>query len=309
MCIRDRPWTSAPANEFLKNHQIYCAIQLSDGRYAVGTPHKGLLIFDQDGNPVQNLNVKRGLQNNTILSILEDLQHNLWLGLDNGIDYAEINSPFSKIRAEEGIAGTGYTSIVHEDKLYLGTNQGLFYRKLNDPYEDSKFELVENGIGQVWSIDRINNKIIVGKHSGAAYLDDNKLKPFSDIKGAWKFLRLKSHPNYGIEGSYSGLHLYEVENGDWKLIGKINGFDESARVLEEDGVGNIWVSHNYKGLYKIELKEDLKSVKSVVLYSGTNGLPEELVINVAKVRNDLVFATPHGVYPVSYTHLTLPTKA
>jgi Y_Y_Y domain./Bacterial regulatory proteins, luxR family. len=291
-----RPWTSAPANKFLKNNQVYSAIQLLDGRYAVGTPHNGLLIFDHQGNPVQNLNVKRGLQNNTVLAIMEDIQHNLWLGLDNGIDYAEINSPFSKIRTEEGIAGTGYASIVHDDKLYLGTNQGLFYRKLNVDSEDSKFKLVENGLGQVWSIDRIDNKIIVGQHSGAAYLDGNKLEPFSDIKGAWKFLRLKSNPNYGIEGSYSGLHLYEVENGEWKLIEKINGFDESARVLEEDAAGNIWVSHNYKGLYKIELNEDLKSVKSVVLYSRTNGLPEELVINVAKVRNELVFATPHGVY-------------
>ena len=291
-----RPWTAAPANEFLKNNQVYSAIQLSDARYAVGTSQNGLLIFDHQGNLVQNLNVKRGLQNNTILTIMEDFQHNLWLGLDNGIDYAEINSPFSKIRTEEGIAGTGYASIVHEDKLYLGTNQGLFYRNLNDDAEDSKFELVENGLGQVWSIDRIDNKIIVGQHSGAAYLDDDKLEPFSDIKGAWKFLKLNSHPNFGIEGSYSGLHLYEVENGEWNLIGKINGIDESARVLEEDGSGNIWVSHNYKGLYKIELNEDLKSVKSVVLYSRTNGLPEELVINVAKVRNELVFATPHGVY-------------
>ncbi len=293
-----RQW-SVKANEFLKKHHAFCAIQLSDGRYAIGTAQNGLLLMDQKGFPLLNLNKNKGLQNNTVLSIVEDSQNNLWLGLDNGIDYAEIRSPFSKIRTEEGIAGTGYTSIVHDNKLYLGTNQGLFYADLNSGNEASdkpKFQLVENGVGQVWSISKVDDKIIVGQHQGAAYLDGNQLTPFSDIKGAWKFFKLKSNPDYGIEGTYSGLYLYKIKDGEWELVGKIKGFDESSRILEEDSEGNIWITHNYKGLYKVQLNKDLKSVNSVKLFSGGKGLPEELIINVAKVRNELLFATPDGIY-------------
>lgn len=293
-----QPWT-ATANEFLKRDQAYCAIQLSDGKYAVGTSQNGLLLIDQEGVLILELNEDKGLQNNTVLSIKEDIQDNLWLGLDNGIDYAEINSPFSRIRTEEGIAGTGYASIVHENKLYLGTNQGLFYTNLKTDKvgeEGPKFQLVENSLGQVWSISQMDDKIIVGQHQGASYLEGNQLTPFSKIKGAWKFLKLKSNPKYGIEGTYSGLYLYEINDGDWKLVEKITGFDESARILEEDVEGNIWVTHNYKGLYKVTLQKDLKSVNSVTLYSGRNGLPEELIINVANVRSELIFATPNGIY-------------
>ncbi len=297
------PW-EAPVNELFKKEQLYCAIRLSDGRYAVGTTQNGLIIINQEGKADLKINKGTGLQNNTLLSILEDIQGNLWLGLDNGIDYAEINSPFSRIRTEEGIEGTGYASMIHDDKLYLGTNQGLFYTHLKDGNTGEKkprFQLVENGLGQVWSLSKIDNKILVGQHQGAAYLDGNELIPFSDIKGAWKFIKLKSHPTYGIEGTYSGLYLYEIKDGDWQLKGKIAGFEESARILEEDTSGNIWVTHNYKGLYKIKLNNDLKSVSAVTLYSGGKGLPEELIINVAKVRNEMVFATPHGIFTYDNT--------
>ena len=298
-----KPW-KVPASQLFIKDQLYCAIRLSDGNYAVGTPQNGLILMDQSGNPTLQINDKKGLQNNTVLSIMEDIQHNLWLGLDNGIDYAEISSPFSKIRTEEGIAGTGYTSIVHENKLYLGTNQGLFYTDLNgkdSQDEEARFKLVENGLGQVWSLTKIDDKVLVGQHQGGSYLNGNQLTPFSDIKGAWKFLKLKSNPSYGIEGTYSGLYLYEIKNGAWELQGKINGFDESSRILEEDDEGNIWVTHNYKGLYKVQLNPDLKSVRAVTLYSGGKGLPEELIINVAAVRNELVFATPNGIYTYDNT--------
>ncbi len=293
-----KPWNS-PATKFLKEHQAYCAIKLDDGTYAVGTPHNGMLHFDNQGQEISHLNKIKGLQNNTVLSIMEDIQHNLWLGLDNGIDYAEINSPFSKIKTEEGIAGTGYASIVEKGKLYLGTNQGLFCADITSNKVEKgkqKFSRVKNGQGQVWSINRVKDRVIVGQHQGASYLEGDQLIPFSDIKGAWKFLALKSNPNYGIEGTYSGLYLYEIIDSDWKLIGKIKGFDESARILEEDEEGNIWVTHNYKGLYKVVLEKDLKSTKEVTLYAGGKGLPEELVINVTKVRNELLFATKQGIF-------------
>ncbi|MFK7773096.1 MAG: triple tyrosine motif-containing protein [Saprospiraceae bacterium] len=300
------PW-DVPANSFLKTHQAYCAIELKEEKYAIGTPQNGLLIISKNGNPELHLNKNKGLQNNTVLSIKQDIQQNLWLGLDNGIDYAEINSPFSKIWTQEGITGTGYASVEHQGKIYLGTNQGLFstvWENDNSNLNIAKFQPVENGLGQVWSINKLKNEIIVGQHKGASYLKNNKLTSFSDIQGSWKFLVLKSNPEYAIEGTYSGFSLYKNlnfqknndESTNWKLVEKIKGFDESARTFEEDEDGNIWVSHTYKGLYKISLNSDLKSVKNIKLFSGNNGLPNELIINVIKIRNELAFTTPKGVF-------------
>lgn len=297
-----------PANDLLKLHQAYCAIELNDGRYAVGTPQNGLIIMNRKGKPEIHLNKNIGLQNNTVLSVAQDIQQNLWLGLDNGIDYAEINSPFSKIRTEEGITGTGYTSIIHKDKLYLGTNQGLYYtewREDNSPIDIQKFKLVDGSLGQVWSINEVGNSIIIGQHKGASYLEGTKVKMFSEVQGAWKFTNLNSKPGYAIEGTYSGLYLYKDQNfdnsdgasfEDWKLVGKLEGFDESTRIFEEDQEGNIWVSHSYKGLFKLTPSADYSRIEKVKLYTASNGLPDKLLINVVKVRNEIIFTTPNGIF-------------
>lgn len=298
-----QPW-DIKAKDFLIQHQTYCAIELKNGKYAIGTPQNGLLIMNHNGHPEIHLNKNLGLQNNTILSIGQDIQENLWLGLDNGIDYAEINSPFSKIRAEEGILGTGYASIIHDGKLFMGTNQGLYctnWEENNSPMNIQKFKLVENGLGQVWSINKTENNIIIGQHKGASYLEKQRINSFSKIQGAWKFLELKTKPNYGIEGTYAGLYLYKkrIDNNSktrWIQIGKINGFEESSRIFEEDKDGNIWVSHAYKGLYKLTPDANFSSFENVKLYNSKNGLPTNLLINVVKIRNELVVTTPKGVF-------------
>ncbi|MEM9920141.1 MAG: triple tyrosine motif-containing protein [Bacteroidota bacterium] len=301
-----QPW-KVDADVFLKEHQAYCAIQLKNGKYAIGTPQNGLIIMGHEGDVELHLSKKNGLQNNTVLSVAQDIQQNLWLGLDNGIDYAEINSPFERICAEEDLLGTGYASVVQDGKLYLGTNQGLFYKELSkggSSLNSQKFKLVENALGQVWNINEIDGHVVICQHKGASFLKDGRAEPFSNIQGAWKFLKLESQPGYILKGAYSGLYLYQAgdkgtvggQTPDWRLLRRLEGFDESARIFEEDQDGNIWIAHAYKGLFKVKLSDDLQSVEQVKLYDPSSGLPEKLPINVSKIRNELVFTSPEGVF-------------
>ena len=290
------------ATPFLKENHAYCATLLSNQQIAIGTVLNGLLIIDSNGKPATHLNKSKGLQNNTILCLKEDRENNLWLGLDNGIDYVELNSPFSFLPPYLGVEGTAYTSIVHNGYLYLGTNQGLFYMPWDEsfnPLEVGKFKPVANAAGQVWNLCPMGEEVVVCQHKGASILDGGRTIPFSAIEGAWKFMELSKRPGYAIEGAYSGLYLYQqdaTQLGGWKLAHKYEGFDESARIFELDEEGNIWVSHAYKGLFKLELSEDLSAIKKSTLYGAEQGLPVDLFMNVAKIRNELVFTTPNGAY-------------
>ena len=86
------------------------------------------------------------MENNTILSLYADKSDNLWLGLDNGISFSEISSPFTIFNFYYGIE-TGYSSIVFKNILYVGTNQGLFARPMeeltNKTGGESRFKLIE----------------------------------------------------------------------------------------------------------------------------------------------------------------------
>lgn len=296
------------ASDFLITNNAYTGIRLSDGKYAIGTTANGLLIIDQNGYPLTHLNQTTGLQNNTVLSVYEDKHQNLWLGLDNGIDYVENSAPFSLISKEVGVKGTGYASLIYDNKLYLGTNQGLFFidwPKNKNPFEPGEFEKAPAVKGQVWNLNELDGDLLISQHEGAVQLKEDQVRPLSGIKGVWKFLQLQKYPQFAIAGSYSGLYLFEKRKNteqnqnmaaDWKFLRKLEGFNESARVMEQDAAGNIWVSHAYKGLYKISLDIENQRITKVSFYNSKQGLSADLFINVCKIRGELVFTTPQGVF-------------
>lgn len=291
------PW-DAPANDFLREYRAFCGLALADGRYAIGTPLNGLLIVDQAGRPSLHLNKATGLQNNTVLSIYQDHLQNLWLGLDNGIDYAEICAPFKLVHSRTGLEGTGYASILYQDRLFLGTNQGLYYfdwKERGDPLKPMRLQEVGQAKGQVWSLQELGGELLIGHHEGAFVLRGEEAVPLSRVQGAWKFLELSSFPGYAVCGTYSGLLLYR-RDPQWTFVRRLDGFGESARVMEQDAEGNLWVSHAYKGLYRVRFAADEPAIAGVDFYNSGNGLPTDLFINVGKVRGKLVFTTPEGLY-------------
>ncbi|VTP98665.1 two-component regulator propeller domain-containing protein [Sphingobacterium daejeonense] len=119
------PWPNE-AQDLLKKYQINNGIKLFGNQYAFGTIQNGIIILNQNGEIVQHINKNNGLQNNTVLSLATDKQSNLWVGLDNGIDRIDINSPLYYYSDLTGNIGTVYSSIIFNEKIYLGTNQGLF---------------------------------------------------------------------------------------------------------------------------------------------------------------------------------------
>jgi len=79
-------------DKFLSDNQVFCAT-IEESKLALGTVRNGLVVKDLSTNTNLFSNTSSGMQNNTILSIAFDHQHNLWLGLDKGIDYVMLNSP------------------------------------------------------------------------------------------------------------------------------------------------------------------------------------------------------------------------
>ncbi|TXK28402.1 hypothetical protein FVR03_20900 [Pontibacter qinzhouensis] len=297
------PW-GTEVHDFLAEAKAGTAIALAEG-YAIGTSLDGLLLIDTNGLPRQHLNRDNGLQNNTIRSIYQDNAGNLWLGLNNGIDYLEINSPFTLFNIKNGLPGTAYASLMDKDRLYLGTSDGLFYKNWSNtesPLQASAFRLIGNSQGQVYNLQNIAGHLLLSHHDGAFEVINDKAYRLSDHRGAWLFMPLKTFPGYLICGTYSGLYLYKLVNGNMQYQWKIDGFNESSRVMEEDEEGNLWVAHGYKGVYKIRLDPSLTKTQQVSYYNEQHGFPSNLFINAFKIGGKLVFAGERGVF--SYNKAT-----
>ncbi|MFC6997199.1 triple tyrosine motif-containing protein [Rufibacter roseus] len=294
------PWANK-ANNFLIANQLNNGVTLPNGFFAFGTILSGIVILDQQGNIVHRINKASGLQNNTVLSLYSDQEQNLWAGLDNGIDRIEVNSPFYFYFDKTGKFGTVYSSIIHDGKIYLGTNQGLFYSDWpsqgSQSYQSLDFKIIEGSQGQVWELILLDGQLLCGHNEGTFRVTGNQILKISDFKGGWTLKKLGSHSNMLIQGTYTGLVLYKKDTaGNWVLSHKLEGFGEPSRYVEQDNNGHIWVSHAYKGLYKLALSQDLKQVEQMKLYNQQQGLPEEYHINTFRLDGRIVFTSDAGFY-------------
>jgi ligand-binding sensor domain-containing protein/DNA-binding CsgD family transcriptional regulator len=283
-------------NERLKKDQIMSASTLQDRYYALGTILDGVIIIDNKGTLIQHINNKNGLQNNTILKVFPDRAGNLWLGLDNGIDYVIANSPVTFLQNPDGF-GAGYAELIYKGKLYLGTNQGLYVADWQNEKISGKYKMITGTYGQVWYLGVHNGVIVCGHNYGTFIIDGERATLISNIPGGWKYHILKRYPGYLIGGTFSGLIVFKWENGTWKFLRRIPGFNESFRVFEEDDSGDLWMSHGFKGIYRVRLNENLDYVAESRYYTKKDGLPSNYTLNVFKVKDKIIFTSDSaGIY-------------
>ena len=274
----------------LSSLRIYSTTKLEDNSIVLGTVSKGYFQLTSDGKLKYDLNFENGLSNNTILSVFEDQQNNLWLGLDIGISFINLSTQFTVYNDTKGTIGTVYSSLVYKDYLFLGTNQGLFY-KLRE--SDENFMFVEGTNGQVWSLKEIDGLLFCGHDSGTFVIKDNEIQQtISDLPGTWDFKILENNPSLILQGNYSGLSILEKKSGKWNFRNKVKGFDLSTRFYEQTD-GKVFVNHELRGLYELTLSEDLFSFSTVSNISSS--VKKGMGSSILNFSNKLFYFSSFGV--------------
>lgn len=298
-----KPWESE-ANLFMLKHTLFNGTKLNSNQFAFGSVSNGLIITDDKGKIKLTLNKQNGLQNNTILSAFVDNLNNIWLGLDNGIDYVKTNSSISFVRKNGGF-GTGYCSIIYHDNLYAGTNQGLFKLNLNNrskpALESNDFTFLPKTAGQVWDLVNLNGNLLCGHNAGLFLIRDNEVKHIFDNAGVWHVAPIPNEPNLYIMGTYYGFYLLKESGNDFEVICKISGLEESARRFFFDSKGFLWMSHGYKAIYQLQLSPDYKSFKTIIVHNSTSDLPMDYNNDAVLFRNKVIATTEKGIYEFDYS--------
>ena len=278
------------------NFSIFSSLKLNDNSFVLGTVGQGLILLDSNLKYVNKIDKSNGLINNTVLSLFQDFENNIWLGLDNGISVININSPFKIYSDDNGVLGTVYASKVYNNFLYIGTNQGLYYKKNNSR---EAFKLMRNTSGQVWSLEEIDGLLFCGHDKGTFIVKKSIAQKIDGTVGSWTFKKIPNNSSEILEGSYNGLSVLSNINGSWVVKNKISGFDISSRFFELANNGKIIVSHGYKGVYKLSVNSDFTKVIDYELDSiATTGGNTSL----AKFDNKIYYNFIDGV--LQYNSLT-----
>lgn len=279
----------------LKRAQVFCAAICSD-YIAFGTVRSGLVLKSLETGSVLFSGTSSGMQNNTVLSLHFDDDHNIWLGLDNGIDYMILNAPVRNLLSSDDVnhLGTGYASLIHGDYTYLGTNQGLFFYNRNGSPFTRKVRQVEGFNGQVWILREIDGMVLCGADAGAFVVNGGRAHRIGNMQGTWDFKPIDGHPDLLLACDYTGLNVLRRTAGRVEFGWHINNFDVSSNLFEQDADGSLWLNHWQKGVYRLRFSPDLRHFDEVEFFDASNGLPGNSNNLICKINGRVYVSSSDG---------------
>ncbi|MBI9065496.1 MAG: hypothetical protein JEZ14_26155, partial [Marinilabiliaceae bacterium] len=284
------------ANHILTKKHINKAL-VNANRLVIGTISDGVYIFSSNGKLLKHFDKSNGLQNNTVLDIFFDHNNKLWVALDKGIDYIDLDQPIELFEDATGALGSVYAAQMHEKRLYLGTNHGIF--STTWPPVDSKeisVQLHPHTQGQCWSILKAGNQLLFGHNDGTYVTRGPNLSKISSISGGSKMVL---HPQNGMlyQGTYIGVAIYTKDKeGLWRFNGMLQNTSIPIRYLEFDYEGNLWASHIYKHLYRFKLNPAANAILSTTEFGEAQGFLSDYDINTFKVDNRIVFTNNDRIF-------------
>ncbi len=277
----------------IKASFVYSSQQLHDGSYALGTVSNGIFILSNTGKLNYHISQSKGLSNNTALSLFEDKDQNVWVGLDNGINCINLQTPVHSFTDDTGVLGTVYASIAHNGMLYVGTNQGLFCKKYQSK---ENFQFINGTKGQVWSLFEYDNTIFCGHDSGTFIVENTSARTIFSGSGTWKFEPSPNNKDILLQGNYYGISVLEKSNNQWKFRNKIEGFNYSSRYFEITPNLEVYVSHEYKGIFRFKLDNSFSKIKEFYAYAspkkGKNA-------SLTKFNNAIYYAYKGGIFKLN----------
>ncbi|SKB51937.1 regulatory protein, luxR family [Salegentibacter holothuriorum] len=283
--IEGNNWKPYKFENYPIDESIFTAQFLEDKTLILGSIGNGLHVYNLETSLNYQL-LQPVINNNTVLSIMVDKAGNIWGGLDNGLVLINRKSPFRLFTDIYGKVGTVYSSYKFQDYLYLGTNQGLYVSS-----DTSKnYELISGTSGQVWSINEIGGKLFAGHDRGVFAIQGIKATHIFDGPGVWE---IKEFKDGLLQGHYDGISFWEDDKFDEDPEYLAN-FDLSSRnlVVENDSV--IWVGHDHKGIFRLEIDTEVREVQDeenyIVSYQGGMGL------KVFEFNDSIYYSTEDEIY-------------
>lgn len=284
---------SEKLNKSLKNLKVHNITTTGNGNIVV---HIGgsILFFNGNGEPVYRIDNETLLEGDAF--VMEDQQHNLWFNADSNILHVMASSPISYYDSNNGLKGFIMSLGRSAQYQYIGTTKGIFYEK-----DRGAFTLLPGAEGGIWNLYNFHNTVYACHDSSVLELYHDKARMI--IKHPWvmSLCSLKNRTDRMIMGTYNtGIWLLQNEGGKWSKK-RIKGFEEETRNILEDEEGNIWISHLNKGIWKLQLNEDMDSVISNAFYDKTNGLPSNIYNKIHRLNGKIVVSTNNGIYSYNKT--------
>lgn len=290
---------NAKTSSLLNTKEVNTGVLTKWGTYLFGTLLDGMYEVDIDGNIVNHFASGKILQNKSVLCLWQDRKGNVWLGLDKGLSCISYKRDLNYFINTIDNIGSIYAACFWKDRLMIGTNQGVFSipkSELQGYSAESNLHFVSGSEGQVWSLKVIDGVLYCCHNNGLFTIsDDLKMKKSYDFgTGVYNIYSQQfENSTYLAAATYQSLKFVNPKLG--KIISP-KGVDEVIYSMTSDHLGNLWLEHPNRGVYRCRWYPENGSFQSVHYYGGNASryLPNKLQLfkvggRVNMIGDDKVF--------------------
>lgn len=297
---------------FIKTNQLYSGEKIHNNHFAFGTIHGGMAIIDYKGKLISIMNKQRGLQNDIVLNLYEDSFKNLWLCLNEGISYVEINSPirtFNKYNNINYILAT----IEHKGITYAGQMNGISYLppyKLQINNDRHNFIPLDNIRENCFNFFVIGENLYGTDIEKIIQLDGQNTTSVFDFDSSRAIYSTGFSnilPNYVFFGMVNGLSAVKFsypDNSSKPIFLEEFLFKElkhsNIRKITPDKKGGLWLSSESHGIIHLSFPSNKLHEYKLVFFDTSNGLPSMVLNRVHNLFNKTYVATSKGIYRLNF---------
>lgn len=273
---------------------IKSALNIDNEFISVGTYVDGVVILDQDFQPIYHVNTKKGLNDGTIICQFIDHEKNLWLGTSNGISKVDLMSPiitYESVFNDATIEDIAY----YQNNVIMATGGGA-YEFLFDG-ELTKIEGINDdcfGISQL--AFETDTSIYVSALYDVYKFNGNKAESITQ-GGPYMVAKSPLDANNLIVLHYDGIQLLEYQKGRFVELNYIFNFSDGEPFnFIVTSKGDIWIGTKPNdGIYKINVSELQNKEVSFTRFYVNEGLPVGQTY-LFEYESSIFVATDYGVY-------------
>ncbi|MBO4446625.1 MAG: sigma-70 family RNA polymerase sigma factor [Bacteroidales bacterium] len=276
------------SNRILADAKVMSLVACEDNLLFVGTTRGGLFTTTPDGRLIDNETVGFEANDVTVLSLGEDLNGDIWLGMESGVARLDMSS--NNFYLEDARLGR-VRGIVPMDngRLLMGANKGAFVLDDGDLYP------VPGTIGSVWSVNCFDGLFYIAHDRGLFVInEDGEATPVYTGTGIMSMTRSSETPGILVCGTYNGLALFRQEDNELhfeSMIENYSGFCRHILMVENN---ELWIRDSQKGFIRLILDIEHRKVtdrKDFVLVKD-----ERDVVYCIQLQGRLIFCCNRETY-------------
>lgn len=219
-------------------------------------------LFKYDGKSFVHFGIEQGLNSNSIYSILQDKNGNIWVGTNKGLNRFD---------------GNKFVSV----PIVLNNNSSAYFSNSNNistPTENTIWCMMQDSKGKIWFGTDYGVYCYDGK-AFSRFLDKQFLinKDSLQLKGIFSILETKNGSIWFAECAGEGVSSF-----DGKTLNTIIPYKEIRRTdrILEDKQNNLWFATAFKGIGKYDGKTYIQNIFKAPDGNGSYNILEDAFGNI-----------------------------